>query len=101
MLPHPPTISARLPKKSGIHRQAFRVHAEADRLRYPRRGHDNGAAAQQSKAPGEAHHRCGDRDVRRLGTKEHAQLGVAVPGLSLRSLHLEQEGDSRHSGIDL
>jgi len=72
----------------GIHRQALRLHAEADRLRHLGRGHDHGLAAQQPQAVGEAHQGRRDRDLRPARPEKHEKLGLEISRLSLRLVHL-------------
>ena len=88
-------------EKSGVYRETFRVHAEADRLRHPGRGHHHGVAAQQPEAAGKAHQGGRDRDLREAGAEEHEELGLQVPGLPLGPLHLQQRGHPGHPGAHL
>ena len=101
MLQNTQTLAEGLQEESREHRETLWVHAEADRVRHPGRGHHDGAPPQQQEAAGETHQGGRDRDLREAGAEEQEGLGVAVPGLPLRPLHLQQRGHPRHPGADL
>ena len=63
---------------SGIHCQALRIHAEANRIRHPSRGHHHGPPSQQPEVVGETHQGGGNRDFCQTCPEEHAKLGLEV-----------------------
>lgn len=85
----------------GIHSQALRIHAKANRLRHPSRRHNNCSASQQQKTAGETHHGSRNRNIRRSRQKEYAQLAVEILRLSIGPVYFQQESNCHYPGADM